>query len=94
MATAVGGPCVRTPPGPGPGPGTVLESMTLLLPVSACGNLGEPVGDVPLAGGTVVLVVGGVADLLEAEDRLAQVLLGAAEGVDVSFGGTVLENSY
>ena len=35
--------------------------------------------DVAGALGAVVLVVGGVADLLEAEDELAQLLLGTAE---------------
>ena len=33
------------------------------------------------------LVVEGVADLLEAEDELAQLLHGAAEGVDVALSG-------
>ena len=43
--------------------------------------------DVAGALGAVVLVVGGAADLLEAEDELAQLLHGAAEGVDVALGG-------
>ena len=51
------------------------------------GVLPIALGDVAGALGAVVLVVGGVADLLEAEDELAQLLLGAAKGVDVALGG-------